>query len=79
MLGGLGLYHFYCLIQGPQAGFILLDKSKLCDSLPGALTGQDGEDICILCGKEYHDGLVISAIDRHRKVSDRVCATDFPS
>lgn len=53
-------------------------QSCVTDSLPGSLAGQDSEYICILHGKEYHNELVSSAVDRYGKVSNWVYATHFP-
>lgn len=49
-----GTVPFLLSDQGKQSGFILHDKSKFCDTLPGALVDQDGENVCILCCKEYY-------------------------
>lgn len=70
MCPGLGLCD--CAI-----GFILRDMSKFCISLLGALVGQDGEDMCILCGKEHHGRLIISVPESQEKVNDWGCATNF--
>lgn len=76
--GSVTVAFSFCPIQERQVGFILQDASKCCDSLPGALVGRGSEDIFILRGKEYHNGLVSSAVDRHGKASDWLCATHFP-
>lgn len=70
MCPGLGLCKY-------TIGFILYDTSKVCNRLPGAPVGQDGVDRFILCGKEYHGRLIISAPESQGKLNDWECTTNF--